>query len=178
MPIWVIYLLKYVLPAVALVGAAWWVNSFWCNGACEKQETRAIAAEQKLAKLDAEAIAQREKIAQGQAFQDAKAKREEDARKTRFAGLAARAGALSGTPAVTLSADADRLLRDATAAHETGPAADGERPPAAVAIPGVAPVAERDFARWVLDAKRAYEDADAQFMNCVAKYDIVYESSQ
>jgi hypothetical protein len=132
MPLILLRLAPYLIGLLVLFAGYEWLNRGWCNKACVNAQERATTAEAKLAKLDAERIAQQERWTQVTAAEETHARQVEVDRTRRFAGLSDRARNSPALLGVRIAPGALGMLRDAYAATDPAGAASGPTSPATV----------------------------------------------
>ena len=140
-------LLRWLWPVLVLGGAYLWADNGWHNAVADRAESRATAAEAKLAQLDRERIAQQERHIQLTAAEELRQRAQDAQRKKQFKPIREQArGEYRG---IAISDPTRKLLGDAYAAAQD---AESPREPdqAPAADPGSSTV--EDLIVWSVDA--------------------------
>ena len=145
--------LRYAWPFIVGALLWYWADDHWCNGACQaakedtaKQEARAVVAEDKLAELDRQRIAQQERWAAATKAEQELLEAQDAKRKQVFAGLKDRSRHSDFGRTTPVTAPVKRMLGDAYAAAS---AAEAASEPTAAAPADSETVA--DLITWSVD---------------------------
>jgi len=164
-------LLPYIIGGIAiasLAGWLWWRADHWCNGACVREQERAVKAENAIAAAQERATALA--LLWSQAIQKVEVRYVEVVREreTKFAGIRERAGRINVAGGIRLSPDAVGVLAD-SAATANNSAAPVESEGTTQAVPeSPRDTSAEEWVRFAVDAADAYADAREKWASCVA----------